>query len=149
MRKGPIIALLLAFGMAAQQPAEVLSGSWTASAGPKQVYRGRWSGQRLPDKPNAALGSWVVVNDANETVQQGTWAAEKSAQGWRGQWSARVATGRDSTGTVISGTWQSAADSKGTTLADLLRRTLEEQVAGSWRSGQLAGYWWLKGSAAK
>ena len=149
MLTGPIITLLLAFGMVAQQPAEVLSGSWTASAGPNQVYRGRWSGQPLPDKPDAAHGSWVVVNDANQTVQQGTWAAEKSAQGWRGQWSARIATGRDASGKVVSGTWQSAEDSKGTTLADLLQKTLEQQIAGAWRSGQLAGYWWLKGSPSR
>jgi hypothetical protein len=140
-----IAAVFATIGLAPQQPAGVLQGSWTATAAQNRVYRGQWSGQPLPGRPNAAQGSWIVLNDANRTVLQGTWAAEKSAQGWTGQWSARIATDRQPAGTVISGTWQAGEDLKDASLADMLRRTLDQQLAGSWRSGRLAGNWWLKG----
>jgi hypothetical protein len=38
------------------------------------------------------------------------------------------------------------ADLSGKTLEDMLKQTLEKQVAGSWRSGRYQGNWWLKGS---
>ncbi|MEP7304439.1 MAG: hypothetical protein ABJA98_02865 [Acidobacteriota bacterium] len=149
MLKGLTITLLLALGVLAQPPSPLLSGSWIATTARNQVYRGQWSGQLLPGRPDAAQGSWLVLNDASRIVQQGTWAAEKSKQGWRGQWSVRMATGRQPSGTVLSGTWQTTADSTIATLAELLQQTLQQQVAGSWRSGQLGGNWWLKGPSSK
>jgi len=148
MLKGLTTTVLLAFGVLAQPPSPLLSGSWIATAARDQVYRGQWSGQLLPGRPDAAQGSWLVLSDASRIVQQGTWAAEKSKQGWRGQWSARMATGQPS-GTVLSGTWQTTADSTTATLSELLQQTLQRQVAGSWRSGQRAGNWWLKGLPSK
>jgi hypothetical protein len=144
-----LLTLLLAFGVLAQPPAPLFNGSWIATAARNQVYRGQWSGQLLPGRPDAAQGSWLVLDNASRIVQQGTWAAEKSTQGWRGRWSARMAAGSKPSGTVLSGTWQTSADSTIATLAELLQRTLQQQVAGSWRSDQLAGNWWLKGLSAK
>ena len=139
------IAIVLTCGSFAQQPPDVLRGSWSATVGPNQVYRGQWSGQPLPGQANAVQGSWLVLNDASQILLQGTWAADKAKEGWRGQWSARIATGRQASGPMLSGTWQSTADAKSATLAEMLQRTLVEQVSGSWSSGRLAGNWWLKG----
>lgn len=149
MLKGLALTFLLATGVLAQAPGPLLSGSWIATAAGNQVYRGQWSGQLLPGRPDAAQGSWLILNDASRIVLQGTWAAEKSKQAWRGQWSARMATGRQASGTVVSGTWQTTADPTVSTLAEMLQHTLRQQVAGSWRSGQRAGNWWLKGPSTQ
>lgn len=146
------VALLLASGALAQQPAPVLRGTWTATAGPNRTLSGAWSAQTLPNRPNGVIGSWTLLNDAHLIMMEGTWSAEKSARGWQGTWSARVLTGRSpsgrsSYGAPISGSWQTetpASDIR--TFSELLQRTLEKEVAGSWRRGALAGYWWLKGS---
>ena len=147
------VTLLLSSYVLAQQAAPVLRGTWTASAGPKQIFRGAWSAQALPNRPNSVIGSWTLLNDARQIGMEGTWSAEKSARGWQGTWSARVLTGRSpsgrsSYGAPISGSWQTetpASDIR--TFSELLQRTLEKEVAGSWRRGALAGYWWLKGSS--
>jgi hypothetical protein len=146
------VTLLLSSCVLAQQPAPVLRGTWTATAGPKQMFRGAWSAQALPNRPNGVIGSWTILNDARQIMMEGTWSAEKSARGWQGTWSARVLTGRSSAGrssygAPISGTWQTETPASNVqTFAELLQRTLEKEIAGSWRRGQLAGYWWLNGS---
>ena len=149
MKKGTLaIALLLASCALAQHAPAVFRGSWTATAAPKQVFRGRWSAQALPDTQSAAHGSWTLLNNANQIVLEGTWSAQKSARGWHGTWSALILQGRSSLGRPLSGTWQAQVeDFKGKTFEDMLQRTLERQIAGSWRSGRLLGNWWLKGSA--
>ena len=150
--KSLAVALLLSAGLLARQPAPILQGTWTATVEPKQVLRGAWSAQALPGQPNAAIGSWTLINDARQVVMEGTWSADKSARGWQGTWSARVLTGRSAAGGPLygaptSGTWQTQApESDVRTLAELLQRTLEKEIAGSWRHNQLTGYWWLKGS---
>jgi hypothetical protein len=135
----------------------VLQGTWTASSGPKKIFRGAWSATVVEGTPNAAHGSWVLANDANKILMQGTWAAEKSARGWQGTWSARVVpdkapsvkspTGKTPAGKVYSGTWQAAArESPAKALFEMLQQTLKEEISGSWRSGRNEGHWWLKGS---
>jgi len=92
------------------------------------------------------------VLNGNRIVLEGTWSAAKSPGGWQGTWSARAWTrqsssGRSTPGRLYTGTWQAAMrDPKARTLAEMFQRTLEQQIAGSWRSGPLAGHWWLKGS---
>jgi hypothetical protein len=148
MKKGTLaIALLLASYALAQPAPPALRGTWTATAGPKDAYRGKWSAQALPGTPNAAHGSWALLNDAGHIVTEGTWSAQKSAHGWHGTWSAHILLGRPSFGRPLSGTWQAQVeDFKGKTFEGMLQRTLERQIAGSWRSGRLQGNWWLKGS---
>ena len=41
----------------AQQVSPVLLGSWTATAGPNQIFRGTWSAQVSLRSPNCAIGS--------------------------------------------------------------------------------------------
>ena len=136
------VALFLSSCALAQPPSPVFRGSWIATAGPTQVFRGRWSGQSLPDRPNAANGSWALLAATGQTVLEGTWAAEKTRAGWQGTWMARTQQGQS-----FSGTWTAdIAGSKGKTFEDMLKQTVEEQVAGSWRSGRYQGNWWLKGS---
>src|SRR5713101_3972493 len=135
-----LAAMLVTAGVLAQQSPPVFRGSWTATAGSFRTFHGSWSGQALPERPNAAQGSWALVDGANRIVLQGTWAADKSSQGWAGRWSARIVTGRSSPDRVVSGTWRAdAAGSKGKTLADMLQGTLEREVVGSWVSGRLKG----------
>jgi len=136
-----LLTLLLASCALAQPP--VIRGSWTATIGPKQVYRGKWSAQALPGTQNAAHGSWTLLNDNAQTIAEGTWSAKKSARGWQGTWTARVAKSQRS----FSGTWLADLPGfQGRAFEEMFQQTLERQVAGSWRSGRMQGNWWLKGS---
>ena len=134
------VTILLACCAVAQQATPVLRGSWLATAGPKQVFRGRWSAQVLPGTKNAAHGSWTLLNASNQIVLEGTWSARKSARGWQGAWSGRIQKGGS-----ISGTWQADIEKfNGSTFEDLLKRTAEKQIAGSWQSRRSQGNWWLQ-----
>ena len=138
-----VTLLLMGSGPLAQAPAPTLRGTWTASIGPAQAVRGTWSAN-VRDA-NTAQGAFAVVNERNQVVLQGTWAATKSAQGWRGSWSARIAADRP-TGEMLTGTWQADGTLAGRTLADLLQGTLVKEVTGSWQSQGRAGKWRLAGS---
>ena len=137
-----IFGLILSSYALAQDASPVLVGSWTATAGPNQILRGGWSAQSSLRNPNAARGSWTLLNDAGEILLQGTWSAQKTGQGWRGTWTARPAKGQP-----ISGTWTAdAANLNAKSLAEMLKETATKEVAGSWQSGRYQGNWWLKGS---
>jgi hypothetical protein len=147
------LALLLSLVAVRQESSIVQRGTWTATAGPSaaQVMRGSWSAETLSGTPNAARGSWTLLNASNEVVLEGTWSAAKSSSGgWQGTWSARVVTrlptGGSTPGRVFSGTWQLTTEVNGKTLTKMFQRTLETEVAGSWRSARLTGNWWLRGS---
>jgi hypothetical protein len=134
------VTLLLASCALAQQASSTLQGSWIATAGPSRFLRGNWFAQVLPDSKNAAHGSWTLVNESNQVVLEGTWSARKTASGWRGTWSARIQKSR-----MLSGTWDAAmADFNGKTFEDMLKRTAEKQIGGSWQSGRDRGNWWLQ-----
>jgi hypothetical protein len=144
-----VVAFLLSL-LAGQESSIVQRGTWTATAAPTQVMRGSWSAETLSGTPNAARGSWTLLNASHEVVLEGTWSAAKSSSGsWQGTWSARVVTrlptGRSTPGRVFSGTWQVTTEVNGKTLAEMFQRTLEAEVAGSWRSAGLTGNWWLRG----
>jgi hypothetical protein len=105
------------------------------------VFRGRWSAEATPGDPNTVKGAWTLLGPGVESVLEGTWSARKAPRGWRGTWAARAQTGQ-----TFSGSWEAqASDLRGKTFEDLLRRTAEKQIAGSWRSGPARGKWWLKG----
>ena len=134
------VTLLLASCAVAQQAPSVLQGSWIATAGPSRFLRGHWSAQVLPATKNAANGSWVLFSESNQVVLEGTWSAQKSTKGWRGTWSARIQKSR-----TVSGMWDAAmADFNGKTFEDMLKRTAEKQIGGSWQSGRAQGNWWLQ-----
>jgi hypothetical protein len=141
-----ILALLLASCALAQEHSatghpSILRGSWIATAGPRS-FRGRWSGQLLPNTFNVANGSWTLLSDSNQILLEGTWSAQRTLRTWRGTWSARIATGRS-----FSGSWTAdVTDPSNKTFGDMLNSTLEKQVSGSWRSGRMQGNWWLQGS---
>jgi len=130
----------------AQQQSLVFQGTWTATVGSGgQDFRGSWGAQTSPQNPNALQGSWNLLNNAGEIALQGTWSARKSAGAWHGTWSARSAGDGP-----YSGTWDADLHSfPGKTLQEMLKRALEKQVAGSWRSSRYQGFWWLNGSAPK
>lgn len=142
--RAALLLFLFALGTSAQQStpqktARELHGTFTATAGRSAAFRGRWSGEA---HRNSGSGSWILLNDSNKIVAEGTWSAQKSAAGWRGSWMARVKGGRQ-----YSGTWQADLEGfNGKTFEDLLGHTLEKQISGSWRSGKLAGNWWLQGT---
>ena len=134
------VTLLLASCAVAQQAPSTLQGTWIATAGSSRFLRGRWFARVLPDAKNAASGSWALVNESNQVVLEGTWSARKSTSGWRGTWSARIQKSR-----TVSGTWDAAmADFNGKTFEDMLKRTAEKQIGGSWQSGRAQGNWWLQ-----
>lgn len=141
-----IAALLLTASVLAQESPPVFRGSWTATASPsRRRFQGSWSGQALPRRPNAAHGSWALLDDRNRILLQGTWTAEKSGRGWQGRWSARVMAGRSAPGRVMSGSWRADSTETGATLADMLQRTLQG-VTGTWLSGRLKGTWGVRAS---
>ena len=134
------LTILLAFCAVAQEAPPVLRGSWLATVGPKRVLRGRWSAQVLPGTKNAAHGAWTLRSDGNQTVLEGTWSARKSARGWQGTWSGRIQKGGS-----MSGTWEADMGRfNGNTFEDLLKRTAEKQIAGSWQSRRARGNFWLQ-----
>ena len=123
----------------AQEAGRVLYGRWTATAGPSQVFRGTWSAETFPRSPNAAQGSWTLVNDSGEVTLEGTWSARKTGSHWQGTWRARTSHGQS-----FSGSWDAhLPELENRTFADLLKRAVEEQVAGFWQSGRYQGNWWL------
>ena len=122
-------------------PENTLRGTWIASAGPTQMFRGRWWASMLPKTHNSAQGSWTLLSDSNQILLEGTWSARKSASGWQGTWSARVGQGRP-----LSGTWTSALDDINVkTFEDMLKAALQKQISGSWQKGRMQGNWWLQG----
>jgi hypothetical protein len=129
----------------AQKASAVNYGSWTATAGPSQIFHGSWSAETPPGNPNDPRGSWTLVNDSGEVMLEGTWSARKTGSRWHGTWKARTTHGQS-----FSGSWEAdLPESKDQTFADLLKRTLEKEVAGFWQSGRYQGNWWLTGFKAK
>jgi len=95
-----------------------------------------------PKTPNLAQGSWTLI-EGNRVLLRGTWAAEKERAGWRGAWSALVASSPPGA-PPMTGTWQAnVKDSAGDTLSDMLERVAQAQIDGTWRSGRMAGTWSL------
>jgi hypothetical protein len=133
------VNLLLVSYPVAQQAPPLLRGSWIATVGSNQTFQDRWSAQVLPPSKNVALGSWTLLSENNQIVLEGTWSARKLATEWQGTWTARI-EGRN-----VSGTWKAEmADFKGETFEDMLKRTAEKQIGGSWQSGRAQGNWWLQ-----
>jgi len=140
-----VFGLVLGFCTLAQQVSPVLLGSWTATAGPGQIFRGTWSAQVSLHSPNRAIGSWALLNEAGDVLLEGTWSAQKTGQHWQGTWTARPMKGQ-----LLSGTWTAdAASLNAESLADMLKSTATKEVTGSWRSGRYQGNWSLKGSQTK
>jgi hypothetical protein len=140
-----ILGLIVCFCALAQQASPVLLGSWTATAGPHQIFRGTWSAQVSLRSPNRAIGSWILLNEAGDVLLEGTWSAQKTDQRWQGTWTARPMKGQ-----LLSGTWTADATSLNEdSLAEMLKSTATKEVTGSWRSGRYQGNWSLKGSPAK
>ncbi|HEY8714655.1 MAG TPA: hypothetical protein VIM00_04700 [Candidatus Acidoferrum sp.] len=135
--------LLLASASLAQQP-NPLQGSWTASVGPTEIFRGMWAAETSPQNRNAARGSWTLLNDAGEVVLQGTFSAKKIGTAWTGTWTARAAKG-----TPLSGTWSADLPAfTGKTIQDMLQQATAKEAAGSWQTGRRQGHWWLKSLSA-
>ena len=137
-----LLAILSATAVAAASQSTLqLRGSWRATAGTR-VFQGTWTADVNPNTPNLAQGTWTVI-DGNRVVLRGTWATEKERSGWRGAWSALVASAPAGS-PPMTGTWQATVkDSTLNTLSDMLQRTAQGQIDGTWRSGQMSGSWSL------
>jgi hypothetical protein len=130
---------------AGQGASQDLTGSWMASTGEERYFRGTWSAEISAQNRNAARGSWTLLGDGGDVVMEGTWSARKAEQGWQGSWTARISKGGS-----LSGSWSAdLAAVAGKTMEEMLNRTNQKQVAGSWQSGRYQGYWWLDGTRAK
>ena len=143
-----VLLVMLAFGVAndaaVRQPELELRGSWRATAGAR-VLQGTWTASIDPKTPNVAQGTWTLI-EGNRVRLQGTWAAEKLRAGWRGTWSARVASGRVGS-PAMTGTWQAdIKESSLKTLVEMLQRTAQAQVDGTWGRGRMSGTWSVVGS---
>jgi len=140
------VALILVAVLAGSSPTQQSSptndqgwrGSWAATLG-AHTFHGRWWAQLLAKSQNAASGSWTLLSDTNQILLEGTWSARKSGSKCEGTWLARVSSARP-----FSGVW-SCDLTEGSAFEDMLKRTLEAQVTGSWRSGRMLGNWWLMG----
>lgn len=138
-----IVTLLSA--MAQDQPKpqiEPFRGTWMATVGPNRFLRGFWSGELAPDNHDAARGTWTLLGDRGQVLLTGDWSARKSAQEWSGTWNAHVSHGKP-----VSGSWATTMeDASAKTFEDLLKKTLQTVVGGSWQSGKMKGNWQLQGS---
>lgn len=135
--------ILLNIRLALAQENLTLSGKWTATVGESRTFRGKWIGQTLPGQPEAAHGSWTLTSETGRTALRGTWEAQKSAHGWQGTWRAT-----DQAGRLFSGTWKGDIEKAlPGTFETMLELTTRKELSGSWRSGGLRGFWWLKGAA--
>ena len=136
-----VLTICFAASEAASQSTLQVRGSWRAAAGAR-IFQGTWTATLNPNTPNLAQGSWTVIA-GNRIVLQGTWAAEKQRAVWRGSWSALVASAPAGS-PPMTGTWQAnVKDSSIDTLTEMLQRTAETQLDGTWRSGQMSGTWSL------
>ena len=137
-------ALLLASSVFAQGSAPELRGSWMATAG-SQTFQGSWGAEISRRAPDSAQGYWTLLNDADERIMEGSWSARKTGSRWHGTWTAHTAQGRS-----FFGSWDAdMTESKDKTFVDMLKRTLEKDVGGSWRSGGYGGTWSLRGIPPK
>jgi hypothetical protein len=140
-----VFGLIVGFCALAQQASPVLLGSWTATAGPNQIFRGTWSAQVSLHSPNRVIGSWALLNEAGDMLLEGTWSAQKTGLRWQGTWTARPMKGQS-----FSGTWTAAVASlNADSLAEMLKSTATKEATGSWRSGHYQGNWSLKGPPIK
>ena len=121
-----------------QRDSSIVQGAFTASVGPA-FYRGKWTARISPHAPNAAAGSWILLNERNDVVLQGTWSARKSGTAWSGTWNARVLHGG-----AYSGTWTATEPGPASkTFADMLRSAVKSGAAGTWHSRGYGGDWRL------
>jgi len=145
--RSSLAVMLLAAVTVAQAPAPELRGSWTATAG-SETFHGSWGAEISRRTPDFAQGYWTLLNDADERVMEGSWSARKIGSHWHGRWTAHIERGRS-----FSGSWDAdepeSPQSKDRTFVDLLTRTLEKDVSGSWRSGSYGGTWSLRGIPPK
>jgi len=140
-----VVSLTIGVTVRGQSSTNELTGMWTASVGNGPLMRGTWLAQVSKGTPNAASGSWSLLNDASEIVLTGTWSARKTPKSWEGSWTARARNGRS-----LSGTWSAAlGDFKGKTIQEMLALTMQKQIGGAWQSGRYQGNWWLEGSGKK
>ena len=139
------IMLLAASALLAQESTLQFQGTFTAQAGKSQVFRGRWTAAIASANPNFAQGYWTLLNDFHQVSLEGSWTLKKIGSRWHGSWTAHVQNGAS-----ISGTWDAdISGEKDVTLAGMLKRTIEKEVAGTWSSGPYAGFWWLDGEKPK
>lgn len=137
--------LLAASASLAQESTSQFQGTFTAQVGKSQVFRGRWTAAIATQNPNFAQGYWTLLNDFHQVSLEGSWTVRTTGARWHGSWTAHVENGAS-----ISGTWDAdVSGEKDATLAGMLRRTIEKEVAGSWSSGRFAGFWWLDGEKPK
>jgi hypothetical protein len=139
------ILLLAASVSSAQDAARSMQGTFTAQVGKSKVLRGRWTAATTTANPNFAEGYWTLLNDFHQVSLEGSWTIRKTGNRWHGSWTAHIQNGAS-----ISGTWDAdITGEKDSTLAGMLKRTIEKEVAGSWCSGRFAGFWWLDGEKPK
>jgi hypothetical protein len=104
------------------------------------MVHGKWTGQAIPGRRNAAQGSWNLENDSGAAIMHGTWSAVQEAGTWRGTFVARTA------GRAFSGTWKAdLGDAPGKRIEEMLQRAIQKEVTGVWESGGSFGEWWLRG----
>lgn len=134
-----VVTVALCFPAWSQQAPATLQGGFNASAGPVS-YRGKWSGAYSPGTPNTVSGQWILLNEHNDIVLQGTWSARKSGAGWKGTWRARVERGR-----AYAGTWTATEPGLGSkTFADMLHAATRGVISGTWASGGFGGDFTLR-----
>ena len=72
----------------------MLRGVWGATAGASATFRGRWWAEI--EAPEAASGSWTLLDDSNRIALEGTWSARRvnapaklTVPHWQGTWQVR------------------------------------------------------------
>jgi len=134
-----VLILLLSLWFAAAAQRKTWQGSWSATAG-NTTFGGTWDAA-VSDDPDTASGSWTLMDQSGATLADGTWAARKDQNVWRGAWQARSRSGR-----VYSGTWRAQPGLPvSARFADLFEFALSKMASGTWRMGTAySGGWSIR-----
>jgi hypothetical protein len=125
---------LLACGLNAE--AQEHRGRWRATF-QGRTMGGTWTAQPHSE-PDAAYGTWSLLDPAGKRLARGTWGAGKIRDQWEGRWRAEVDGGGKH-----AGSWTAKVDGEGSLpMIDLFRLAVEQAVSGTWRSdSRLSGTW--------
>ena len=118
---------------------EQLSGGWSATIGGRTVGGG-WTAEPH-EEPDAAWGTWSLLDRSGGRLASGAWGARKAKDEWQGRWEAEVYR----CGTY-SGSWAARLGiARSSPLIDLFRSAMDEAVSGTWKADRgLAGAWSIR-----
>ena len=135
------LLLLLSLSLAAAAQSKTWRGTWSANASNgSTVFGGAWDAAAGEDADTVS-GSWTLMDKSGDTLADGTWAAHKDQNVWRGSWKARNRSGR-----LYSGTWRAHGELPASVrFPALFESALSKVASGTWQMGAAySGAWSIR-----